>query len=118
VTFRLDNVSTRGCALRGYPGARLLDTAGHALAMRVQQGAGFFPDTLRRPDTVLVAPGRAARFGMSFITDNTYAHAHVCQTASAAMSSAPADAHWLRVSLPAAPAVRPCGDRLVVSPVY
>jgi len=117
VTFRFDNVSTRRCALRGHPNARLLGPTGKPLPMRVQWGDGFFPDIARTAGTVLVAPGGAARFGMSFAVNNEFAHAHVCRTAAAAMSTAPGDPRWLRVDLPAAPVVRPCGDQLVVSPV-
>ncbi|MGO9961734.1 MAG: DUF4232 domain-containing protein [Solirubrobacteraceae bacterium] len=119
VTFTLANTGVRSCTLRGYPDARLLGASGQPLPLRVQRGGGFFADTTRPPATVLTAPGATARFGLSFVTDNEYAGDHVCRTAATALSSAPvAQARWLRVSLPRAPAIAPCGDQLVVSPVY
>jgi hypothetical protein len=67
----------------------------------------------------VLKPGGRARFGVSFVTNNEFAGAHVCRTAAAAMSSAPGAAgHWWRLSLRGAPRISPCGNQLVVSPVY
>jgi hypothetical protein len=87
--------------------------------MQVSRGGGFFPDARRAARTVVLAPGATARFGLSFVTNNEYAHAHVCRRASAAQATVPGSAaRWLRVSLARAPRVVPCGARLVVSPLY
>jgi glucose/arabinose dehydrogenase len=119
VTFTLTNTGARSCTLRGYPDARLLGNTGQPLPLQVERGGGFFADTARAPATVLVAPGATAHFGLSFATNNEYAGDHVCRTAATALSSPPvAQAHWLRVSLPRAVLIAPCGDQLVVSPVY
>ena len=119
VTLALRNTSGRACTLRGYPRARLLDAHGTALPLKVTQGGGFFPDTQRRARAVTLKRGGQARFGVSFVTNNEFAGAHVCRTAAAAMSSAPgAGDHWSRLSLRAAPRISPCGDQLIVSPVY
>ncbi|MGI8713549.1 MAG: DUF4232 domain-containing protein [Solirubrobacteraceae bacterium] len=119
VTLALHNVSASRCTLHGYPGARLLGTNGSALPLRVKRGGGFFPDTQRSAHTVTLKPGGRARFGVSFVTNNEFAGAHTCRTAATAMSSPPgATTHWWRLSLRGAPRISPCGDQLVVSPVY
>ena len=68
---------------------------------------------------MVLKPGGQAHFGVSFVTNNEYAHARTCRTAAAAMSSAPASpAHWWHLSLRGAPRIAPCGDQLVVSPIH
>jgi hypothetical protein len=118
VTLALRNVSARQCTIRGYPAARLLNRSGRPLPMHVKRGGGFFPDTLQSPRAVVLSPGARARFGVSFVTNNEYKGARICRTAVAVMSLAPGEASWLRVSLHTAPHVAPCGDQLVLSPVY
>lgn len=119
VTLALRNTSGPACTLQGYPRARLLDAHGTALPLKVKQGGGFFPDTQRRARAVTLKRGGQARFGVSFVTNNEFAGAHVCRTAAAAMSSAPGVGnHWSHLSLRAAPRISPCGDQLIVSPVY
>jgi hypothetical protein len=119
LTIAVRNASDHPCRLRGYPEARLLDRSGHALPLRVSRGHGFFPDTMPAPAIVTLAPHASAHFGISFVTNNEYAGAHVCRTATAAMSAAPGTAsHWQLVSLRSAPKIAPCGNRLVVSPVH
>jgi hypothetical protein len=119
VTLALHNVSGRACTLRGYPSARLLDKRGTALPLTIKRGGGFFPDTQRRARAVVLKPGGRARFGVSFVTNNEFAGAHICRTAAAVMSSAPGAAgHWWRLSLREAPRISPCGNQLVVSPVH
>jgi hypothetical protein len=119
LTFALRNASARPCRLRGYPAARLVGAKGRMLPMQVSRGGGFFPDARRAARTIVLAPGARARFGLSFVTNNEYAHAHVCRSASAAQAAVPGSAgRWLRVSLARAPRVTPCGARLVVSPLY
>jgi uncharacterized protein DUF4232 len=120
VTLALRNVSHSQCVVRGYPGVRLEDRSGRTLPLRVQQGHGFFPDTMSAPRPVSLAPGATAHFGVSFVTNNEYAGARVCRRAAAVLSVVPGTpaTHWSRVSLDRAPRVSPCGDQLVVSPVY
>ena len=119
VTLALHNASARPCTLRGYPSARLLDKRGTALPLTIKRVGGFFPDTQRSARLIVVKPGGRARFGVSFVTNNEFAGAHVCRTAAAAMSSAPGAAgHWWRLSLRGAPRISPCGNQLVVSPIY
>jgi hypothetical protein len=119
ITFALRNVSPTPCRLRGYPAARLLSKSGAALPLRVQHGGGFFPDSQRPPRPVIVISGGQARFGVSFVTNNEYAHARTCRTAAGVMSAAPASpGHWWRLSLHGAPRIAPCGDQLVVSPIH
>jgi Protein of unknown function (DUF4232) len=136
LTLALRNVSARSCTIRGYPAARLLDGSGRALPMKVLRGGGFFPDTLQPPKAVLLKPGSQAHFGISFVTNNEFKGAHTCRTAAAVMSLAPAassssaasastgtgtgtaGSQWLQVSLRVAPRISPCGNQLVLSPVY
>jgi len=119
LTLALRNVSARSCTIRGYPAARLLDGSGRGLPMRIKRGGGFFPDTLPPPSAVVLKPGAQAHFGLSFVTNNEFKGAHTCRTAAAVMSLAPAaGSQWLRVSLRPAPRISPCGDQLVLSPVY
>jgi hypothetical protein len=119
VTLALRNASQRTCTLQGYPGARLLGAGGAPLPLKVKRGGGFFPDSQRPARPVTLKPGGRARFGVSFVTNNEFAGAHVCRNASAAMSSAPGSGgHWWRLSLHGAPTIAPCGSQLVVSPLY
>lgn len=120
LTLTVRNRAGAACTLSGYPGARLLDASGRPLPLRVTRGDGFFPDTLAAPHPVRLAAGATARLGISFVTNNEYAGARVCRTAAAAAIALPGSAAgaWTRVSLRRAPRIRPCGDRLVVSPVH
>jgi hypothetical protein len=120
VTFALRNASGTICTLRGYPGARLFDAAGHPIATRLKRGGGFFPDTMSPPSRVLLAPSASARFGLSFVTNNEYAGAHQCVRVTSLESVPPGGAGALRVSLTGrgVPRLAPCGTQLVTSPVY
>lgn len=120
VTFALRNASGTMCTLRGYPGARLLDAAGHSIVMRLKRGGGFFPDTLSPPSRVLLAPRASARFGLSFVTNNEYAGTRRCVRATALESVPPGAAGALRISLTGGgvPMIVPCGTQLVTSAVY
>jgi hypothetical protein len=120
VTFALRNASATMCTLRGYPGARLLDAAGHTIVARLKRGGGFFPDTLSPPSRVLLAPTASARFGLSFVTNNEYAGARRCVRAMALESVPPGGAAALRLSLSGGgvPMIAPCGKQLVTSAVY
>lgn len=113
------NSSQAACLLRGYPSARLLNRAGRPLPLHVGRRDGFFPDTESRPRAVMLKPGGSAHFGISLVTNNEYKGARACQTAAAAMLSAPGSrTHWQRLSLRAGPRVAPCGNQLVVSPIH
>lgn len=120
VTFSVRNVSKQTCRIVGYPYARLLDASGSALPMRLRHGHGFFPDTMRPPRPVVLAPGARARFGLSFVTNSEYAGARRCRTVARALAGMPgrSGSRSVPVSLRGAPRLRPCGDQLVVSPVY
>jgi hypothetical protein len=120
VTFALRNVSHESCRVQGYPSARLLDGAGRTLPMRVRRGRGFFPDTMRPARAITLAPGGRARFGVSFVTNNEFAGAHTCRTAASAVAVMPGwrGAPPRPVSLRRAPRISPCGNQLVVSPLY
>jgi hypothetical protein len=120
LTLSLRNGSGRACTLHGYPGARLLDAAGHTLPVRVRRGGGFFPDSRQRPRTVLLRPGRRARYGLSFATNNEYAGARHCFTVAALASRPPGTARWARVTLAGGgrPRISPCGASVFLSPVY
>jgi hypothetical protein len=89
VTLALRNVSHSQCVVRGYPGVRLEDRSGRTLPLRVQQGHGFFPDTMSAPRPVSLAPGATAHFGVSFVTNNEYAGARVCRRACCRSCPAP-----------------------------
>jgi hypothetical protein len=117
LTLSLHNVSSRSCRILGYPAATLLGANGKPLLMHITHGRGFFPDTLRRPRPVTLAPGARARFGVSFITNNEYRGARVCRTAVRVVAGLPG---WngATVSLRHAPKIAPCGNQLVVSVVY
>lgn len=113
----LHNRTRRACRIRGYPAARLVDRRGRVLPLHVHRGHGFFPDTLAPPRTVVVPPGASAHFGISFATNDEYAHARTCRRAAGVLSSV-SGSRWSRVSLSRAPRVSPCGDRVFVSPVH
>jgi hypothetical protein len=117
LTLSLHNISSRSCRIDGYPAATLLDTNGKPLLMHITHGRGFFPDTLRTARPVTLAPGARARFGVSFVTNNEYRGARVCRTAVRVVAGLPG---WngATVSLRHAPKIAPCGNQLVVSPVY
>ena len=118
VTIALRNRSGRPCRIAGYPGARLTGPGG-PLALRVAHGGGFFPDTGGRPRRILVAPGHSAHYGISFVTNNEYAGAHVCHVITGAASALPGHPRtWQPVSLARAPRLAPCGTRIVVSPIH
>ena len=117
LTLSLQNVSPRSCRIVGYPAATLLGANGKPLAMHITHRRGFFPDTLRRPRPVTLAPGTRARFGVSFITNNEYRGARVCRTAVRVAAGLPGF-NGATVSLRHAPKIAPCGHQLVVSPVY
>jgi hypothetical protein len=119
VTFSLRNVSKQKCRIQGYPATILLGPSGKALPMRLKRGHGFFPDTMRPARIVVLAPGARARFGVSFVTNREFAGAHTCRTAVSALAAMSGLTTPRRpVSLRRAPKISPCGNQLVISPVY
>jgi len=119
-TFRLRNVSPRNCTLRGYPGAELLNAAGHTIPTHLERGHGFFPDTLLVPRQVLLKPGTSAQFGLGFADNNEYVGGRPCPSAAWLKSAPPNASGALRIALTgsAHPRFAPCGGQLVASPVY
>lgn len=75
VTLVLTNVTRRTCALRGYPGLRLLDRRNNPLPTRV------VPDRSRRPHLLVLAPGDTARSDLRWgaIPGPTEQHAGPCE---------------------------------------
>ncbi len=118
--FTLRNVSARGCTLRGYPGALMLDAQGQRMATHLSRGHGFFPDTTVAPRTVTIAAHSGARFTLSYPDSSEYAGGHSCHTAAALEITPPQSRGALRVSVSGAgqPRFAPCGGRLTASPVY
>jgi hypothetical protein len=119
-TFAFRNHSGASCSLRGYPGAQLVDAQGRQLQTQLKWGHGFFPDTMLPPRTVVIEPGRAGRFGLSFATNNEYGGGISCATA-AWLDSVPPNAYQsLRVALTGGghPVIAPCGRVVNASPVY
>jgi hypothetical protein len=117
VTFALRNAGTRTCRIEGYPAARLLAADGRPLSVVIRHGRGFFPDTLHGPRPVTLGPGARARVGLSFVTNNEYAGARRCRTFVRAEVRMAGSA-WASVSLRGAPRLTPCGNQIVVSPIY
>lgn len=118
--FEFRNASSRGCTLRGYPGALMLDAQGHAMATKLTRGNGFFPDTTVPPRTVTIAAHGGARFTLSYADNSEYAGRRTCHTAAALMITPPQSHGALRVSVSGAGQARfaPCGGDLTASPVH
>jgi hypothetical protein len=118
--FEFRNASSRGCRLRGYPGALMLDAQGRAMPTHLTRGNGFFPDTTTPPRTVTIAARGGARFTLSYADNSEYAGRRSCPVAAALMITPPQSGSALRVSLGGAgqPRFAPCGSRLTASPVY
>jgi hypothetical protein len=116
LTLSLRNISHRSCRIVGYPAATLVGVDGTALRMHTRHGRGFFPDTLRPARPVMLGPGASARFGVSFVTNSEYHGSRVCRTAARVVAGMPGSG--AAVSLRRAPKIAPCGNQLVVSPVY
>ena len=118
VAIALRNVSGRACRVAGYPDARLLGPGGRP-TLTAHRGAGFFPDTTGRPRPLLLRPGHSAHYGISFVTNNEYAGAHVCHHVTGALSALPGHpGMWQRVSLRHAPRLMPCGSQVLVSAIH
>jgi hypothetical protein len=98
----------------------VLGAAGRTLPMQIRRGGGFFPDSQRQPRMVVLRPGRRARYGLSFATNNEYAGARRCFAVAALVARAPGTSSWTRIRLTGGgrPRIAPCGRQLVVSPVY
>ena len=118
VTIALRNVSSRACRISGYPRTRLIGSTG-PLALRIADGGGFFPDAAARPRRIVIAPGRSAHYGVSFVTNNEYAGARVCHVVTGASAALPGHpGAWRAVSLHHAPRLAPCGSRITVSAIH
>lgn len=94
----LRNVSDSACSLRGYPGLRLVDAAGHPIGKDAARGGGYvYPDP--GPTTVVLA----ARTGIASFTFGgpamTGGGQTPCPTSAAALVYPPGLRHQLRVNL-------------------
>jgi hypothetical protein len=116
----LRNVSERSCTLHGYPGAQLLNAAGHTIPTHLARGHGFFPDSLLVPRQVLLRPSTSAQFGLGFADNNEYVGGRPCPSAAWLKSVPPNASGALRIALSGGghPRFAPCGGQLVASPVY
>jgi len=94
----LRNVSGSACSLRGYPGVRLVDIAGHAIGKDAARGGGYvYPDP--GPTSVVLAPhtGTASfTFGGPAMTGGGQTP---CPTSTAAIVYPPGLRQQLRVNL-------------------
>lgn len=57
--FRIHNMGSTACSLRGYPSVRLVDARGGVLATHVQRGPGYLSGNPPVSDAVLVPGGNA-----------------------------------------------------------
>src|SRR6476659_8547574 len=83
-TFRLTNLSTVSCSLRGYPGVSAVDLAGRQLGSAAGRNARF---PVR---TIVIAPASSAQFLLQLNDPGFFSRA----------ACAPAKAAGLRVYLP------------------
>jgi len=65
-TFGLRNTSTTACALVGFPGAALLDSAGAALAQQTTVRGGSYSFTDFSASRVSLGPGDSAYFNVGY----------------------------------------------------
>ncbi len=87
VSFK--NVSTKSCALKGYPGLEMLDAAGHPIPTEMTDGPSYIVPSLPER-TVVLTVGSEASFDLGFSDATGYGTA-VCPT-SARVAVTPPDA--------------------------
>jgi hypothetical protein len=78
---RFKNISTRPCALKGYPSLQMLDASGHLMPIVVSDGSGgWIPSAPER--LVIVTAGSEAAFELGFTDQTGYGTAMTCPTSS------------------------------------
>ena len=118
--LQLRNTAATPCALYGYPGALMLDAHRSPLHTQVLRGGGFFPDTRLAPRRVVLGPGRAARFGLSFSTSSESEGHHDCPVAAWLLLTPPNDYTQLSLALAGTgwPRFAPCGGQIFATPLF
>jgi hypothetical protein len=116
--FAFTNSSSTPCHLFGYPGAQMVSSAGGALKTVVIRGGGFFPDSARRPSTVVIQPGSSARFSFEWTDANEFGGSPAsCPRADRLHVTPPNDYSTISVSVGRFD-FAPCGGRITASPVF
>jgi hypothetical protein len=120
VLFRLQNVSTAGCTLLGFPGLRLVSPSGALLPTDVHPaitGEYLFPAI--RPHRVALAPRAYAAFDLGYV-DNPFGPTAsqpfdvACPTARAVRITIPQTTQYGTTVVP----LGPCNGLLFVSPIF
>jgi hypothetical protein len=93
------------CQLKGFPAVRLLDSAGHQLAVQTQSGGFGLPP--RTPQTVTLSRGTSLSFEVATPRDGS------CQEVAAILATLPGTSGAHR----AATSLRVCGATIGLSPV-
>lgn len=116
--FAFTNSSSSVCRLFGYPGAQMESSGGGALKTIVIRGGNFFPDSSRKPTTVVLQPGESARFSFSWSDNNeTGGSPASCPQAARLQVTPPNDFSTLTVSLTDV-TFAPCDGKITASPVF
>lgn len=116
--FAFTNSSNSVCRLFGYPGAQMVSSAGGALKTVVIRGGDFFPDSSRKPTTVVLQPGHAARFSFGWSDNNESGGSPAsCPRADRLKVTPPNDFSTLVVSV-ADITFAPCDGKITTSPVF
>jgi hypothetical protein len=116
--FAFTNSSKSVCRLFGYPGAQMVSSAGGALKTVVIRGGDFFPDSSRKPTTVVLQPGQATRFSFGWSDNNESGGSPAsCPRADRLQVTPPNDFSTLVVSV-ADITFAPCDGKITTSPVF
>jgi hypothetical protein len=116
--FAFTNSSSSVCRLFGYPGAQMVSSGGGALKTIVIRGGNFFPDSSRKPTTVVLQPGQAARFSFGWSDNNESGGSPAtCPRADRLQVTPPNDFSTLTVSV-ADITFAPCDGKITTSPVF
>ena len=116
--FAFTNSSSSVCRLFGYPGAQMVSSGGDTLKTIVIRGGNFFPDSSRKPATVVLQPGQAARFSFGWSDNNeTGGGPASCPRANRLEVTPPNDFSTLVVSVVDV-TFAPCDGKITASPVF
>ena len=116
-----ENVSTKTCTLKGYPGVEMLDAAGHPIRTEVTDGPSYTVASLPER-AVTLTPGSKASFDLGYSDATGYGTA-VCPTSAQVKITPPNASQPITVSWRIQPyggstiAQLQCGQ-IAVSPVY